>query len=72
MKFLIQRLANGNDVLEYIASVKNIHQDIIKCGYPKLDDNFLILIMINGLPKYYKNFIETLQITDKLSTATFD
>jgi hypothetical protein len=72
MKLLRKRLVDGDDVLEYISRIKNIHQDIIKGGFPKLEDNFFISILINGLPPSYKHFIETLQITDKLSTATFD
>jgi hypothetical protein len=38
----------------------------------KLEDSFLVSIVINGLPPYYKHFLETLQITDKLSTVTFN
>ena len=61
MKFLKQILADNGDVLEYISRIKNIHQEIIKCGFPKLEDNFLVSIVINGLPQYYKNFLETLK-----------
>jgi hypothetical protein len=72
MKLLKQRLADNGDVLEYISRIKNIHQEIIKGGFPKLEDSFLVSIVINGLPQSYKHFLETLQITDKLSTVTFD
>jgi hypothetical protein len=72
MKLLRQILVDGDDVLEYISRIKNIHQEIIKGGFPKLEDSFFISILINGLPPSYNHFIETLQITDKLSTATFD
>ena len=60
------------DALEYISRVKNIHLDIIKGGYGKLEYSFLISILINGLPKSYRQFIETLQIVDKLTSSTFD
>ena len=72
MKLLSQKLGEKEDVLEYISRVKNIHLDIIKGGYGKLEDSFLISILINGLPKSYWKFIETLQIADKLTSATFD
>jgi hypothetical protein len=72
MKLLKQRLAYNGNVLEYISRIKNIHQEIIKGGFPKLEDSFLVSIVINVFPQYYKNFLETLQITDKLSTVTFD
>jgi hypothetical protein len=72
MKLLKQRLDDNGDVLEYISRIKNVHQEIIKSGFPKLEDNFLVSILINGLPQSYKNFLETLQITDKLSTLNFD
>jgi CRISPR/Cas system CSM-associated protein Csm2 small subunit len=72
MKFLKQILADNGDVLGYISRIKNIHHEIIKGGFPKLEDNFLVSIVINGLAQYYKNFLETLKITDKLSTMTFD
>jgi hypothetical protein len=72
MKFLKQRLVDNGDALEYISRIKDIHQEIIKGGFPKIDDSFLVSIMINGLPQYYKHFFETLKITDKLSTVTFD
>jgi hypothetical protein len=60
MKLLKQRLANNGDVLEYISRIKNIHQEIIKGGFPKLEDIFLVSLLINGSPQYYKNFLETL------------
>jgi hypothetical protein len=69
MKLIKQRLVDNGDVLEYISRIKNIHQEIIKGGFPKLEDNFLVSIMINGLPQSYKHFLETLQIIDKLSTV---
>ena len=72
MKLLSQKLWNREDVLEYISRVKNIQLDIIKGGYGKLEDSFLISILINGLPESYRQFIETLQIVDKLTSATFD
>jgi hypothetical protein len=72
MKLLQQRLTNNGDVLEYISRIKNIHQEIIKGNFPKLEDIFLVSIVINGLPPYYKQFLETLQITDKLSTMNLD
>jgi hypothetical protein len=59
-------------VLEYISIINNIHQDIIKGGFPKLEDNFSISILINGLPPSYKHLIETLKITNKLLTANFN
>jgi hypothetical protein len=72
MKLLKQRLADNGDVLEYISRIKNIHQEIIKGGFPKLEDSFLVSIVINGLPPSSKHFLETLQIIDNLSTVTFD
>jgi hypothetical protein len=72
MKLLKQRLVDNGDVLEYISMIKNIHQEIIEGGFSKLEDSFLVSIVINGLSPSYKNFLETLQITDKLSTVTFD
>ena len=72
MKFLKQILADNGDVLEYISRIKNIYQEIIKGIFSKLEDSFLVSIVINGLPPSYKHFLETLQITDKLSTMTFD
>ena len=72
MKLLSKKLGEKEDVLEYISRVKNIHLDIIKGGYGKLEDNFLISILINGLLESYRQFIETLQIADKLTSATFD
>jgi hypothetical protein len=72
MKLLKQRLADNDDVLEYISRIKNIHLEIIKGGFSKLEDSFLVSIVINGLPPSYNHFLETLQITDKLSTITFD
>jgi hypothetical protein len=72
MKLLKQRLADNGDVLEYISRIKNIHLEIIKGDFSKLEDSFLVSIVINGLPPSYKHFLETLQITDKLSTITFD
>ena len=72
MKLLSQKLGDKEDVLEYISRVKNIHLDIIKGGYGKLEDSFLISIFINGLPESYRQFVETLQIADKLTSATFD
>ena len=62
MNLLSQQLIDDNDVLEYIFRVKNIHQDIIKGRYGKLEDSILISILINGLPKSYKHFIEILKI----------
>jgi hypothetical protein len=32
----------------------------------------MVSIVINGLPQSYKHFLETLQITDNLSSVTFD
>jgi hypothetical protein len=72
MKLLKQRLADNGDVLEYISRIKNTHLEIIKGGFSKLEDSFLVSIVINGLPPYYKHFLENLQIIDKLSTITFD
>jgi hypothetical protein len=72
MKLLKQRLVDNDDVLEYISRIKNIHMEIIKGGFSKLEDSFLVSIVINGLPPSYKHFLETLQITNKLSTITFD
>jgi hypothetical protein len=72
MKFLKQRLADNGDVLEYISRIKNIHLEIIKGVFSKLEDSFLVSIIINGLPPYYKHFLKNLQIIDKLSTVTFD
>ena len=72
MKLLKQRLADTSDVLEYISRIKNIHQEIIKGNFPRLEDIFLVSIIINGLPSSYKHFLETLKITNKLSTVTFD
>ena len=62
MNLLSQRLNDYNDVLEYIFRVENIHQDIIKGRYGKLEDSILISILINGLPESYKHFIEILKI----------
>jgi hypothetical protein len=72
MKLFKQILSDNGDVLEYISSIKNIHQEIIKGGFPKLEDSFLVSIVINGLPSSYNHFLETLQIIDKLSIVTFD
>jgi hypothetical protein len=72
MKLLKQRLAENGDVLEYISRIKNIHHEIIEGGFPKLEDSFLVSIVINDLSPSYKHFLEALQITDKLSTVTFD
>ena len=72
MKLLKQRLADNGDVLEYISKIKNIHQEIIRGGFPKLEDSFIVSIVINGLPPSYNNFLETLQITDNLSCVNFD
>jgi hypothetical protein len=72
MKLLKQILADNGDVLDYISRINNIHQEIIKGGFFKLEDSFLVSIIINGLPPSYKQFLETLQITNKLSTITFD
>jgi hypothetical protein len=72
MKLLKLILTNNGDVLEYISRIKNIHQEIIKGGFPKLEDIFLVSIVINGLPSSYKKFLETLKINDKLSTVNFD
>ena len=38
----------------------------------KLEDSFLVSIVINGLPPYYMHFLESLKIIDKLSSVTFD
>ena len=64
MKLLSKKIGEREDVLEYNSRVKNIHLDIIKGGYGKLEDSFLISILINGLPESYRQFIETLQIVD--------
>jgi uncharacterized protein YbcC (UPF0753/DUF2309 family) len=40
MKLLKQRLANNGNVLEYISRIKNIHLEIIKGGFSKLEDIF--------------------------------
>jgi hypothetical protein len=72
MKFLKQRLVDNGDVLEYISIIKNIHLEIIKGGFSKLEDSFIVSIVINGLPPSYNHFLETLHITNKLSTVTFD
>jgi hypothetical protein len=72
MKLLKQILADNGDVLEYISRIENIHRKIIKGGFPKLENSFLVSIVINGLPQSYNHFLETLQIIDKLSTVTFD
>jgi hypothetical protein len=69
---LRKKLVNGDDMLEYMSRIKNIDQDIIKSRFIKLEDDFFIFILINELPPYYKHFIETFQIVDKLSTATCD
>ena len=62
MNLLSQRLNDYNDVLEYIFRVKNIHQDIIKGRYGKLEDSILISILINRLLESYKHCIEILQM----------
>ena len=72
MKLIKKILDDNGDVLEYISRIKNVHQETIKSGFPKLEDNFSVSILINGLPQSYKHFLETLQITDKLSTMNFD
>jgi hypothetical protein len=48
MKLLKQILADNGDVLEYISRIKKIHQEIIKGGFPKPEDSFLVSIVINA------------------------
>jgi hypothetical protein len=72
MNFLKQRLADNGNILEYISRIKNIQLEIIKGGFSKLEDSFLVSIVINGLPPSYNHFLENLQITNKLSTINFD
>jgi hypothetical protein len=50
MKLFRQRLVDGDNVLEYISRIKNIHQDIIKGGFPKLcksQINYQLQILIH-------------------------
>lgn len=59
-------------MLEYISHLKNIQLDIVKCGFTDVEESFMTSILINGLPPSYKHFLETLQITSKLESQTFD
>jgi len=71
-KLLKQRLVEGGDVLEYISRLKNIQLEIVKYGFTDVEESFMTSILINGLPPSYKHFLETLQITSKLESQTFD
>jgi hypothetical protein len=40
-KLLKQRLVEGGDVLEYISHLKNIRQEILKCGFKDVEESFM-------------------------------
>jgi hypothetical protein len=72
LMLLQQKLVVGGDVMEYISRLKNIKQEISKVGFAKIEDSMMVTILISGFPDTYKNFLETLQLTNKLDNITFD
>ena len=66
MKLFREILARGDDVPKYISRIKNMHYDIIGGEFPKVEEGYLVFILINDSSPSYKHFIEISQITNKL------
>jgi hypothetical protein len=65
-------LTKGGDVHEYVSRLTNIKQETLNVGFQAVDDSFMTIILIVGLPSSYTHFLETLKVTGKLDNLTFD